>query len=35
MSLWEEYLKPFVLAGISGCTATACIHPIDTFKVKI
>jgi hypothetical protein len=33
-SVWDN-AKPFVFGGISGCTATATIHPIDTVKVRI
>jgi solute carrier family 25 oxoglutarate transporter 11 len=32
---WVENVKPFVIGGISGCTATFSIHPIDTVKVRI
>jgi solute carrier family 25 oxoglutarate transporter 11 len=34
MSWWDN-AKPFVFGGMSGCTATTCIHPVDTLKVRI
>jgi solute carrier family 25 (mitochondrial oxoglutarate transporter), member 11 len=30
-----DAIKPFVFGGISGCTATSVIQPIDTVKVRI
>ena len=33
-TLWE-LACPFVFGGISGCTATSVIQPMDTLKVKI
>ena len=34
MSFFET-IRPFMFGGISGMTATACIQPIDTVKVRI
>lgn len=33
-TLWE-LACPFVFGGISGCTATTCVQPMDTLKVRI
>jgi solute carrier family 25 oxoglutarate transporter 11 len=30
-----DNIKPFVFGGLAGMTATACIQPIDTVKVRI
>jgi solute carrier family 25 oxoglutarate transporter 11 len=32
---WWDIAKPFVFGGISGCTATTCIQPLDTIKVQL
>jgi len=31
----SEVLKQLAFGGISGCTATTVIQPIDTIKVRI
>lgn len=31
----SEFIKSFAFGGISGCTATTVIQPIDTIKVRI
>ena len=31
---WQA-IKPFLIGGLSGMAATACIQPIDTVKVRI
>lgn len=28
-------LQPFITSGLSACTASACIHPIDLAKVRL
>lgn len=30
-----DVIQPFVIGGISGCTATSIIQPMDMIKVRI
>jgi len=32
---WVDSVSPYVIGGLSGMTATSCIQPIDTVKVRI
>lgn len=32
---WIDIVQPFVIGGLSGCTATCFIQPIDMIKVTI
>lgn len=35
MPTFWELASPFVIGGLSGCTATTCVQPMDTLKVRI
>jgi solute carrier family 25 oxoglutarate transporter 11 len=30
-----EFLTNFVFGGVSGCTATLCVHPLDMIRVRL